>query len=165
MLELANVVADLRELGQTDTEIAQRFGCSPTHIANLSILRGAPESIRLLIRDEVLTPSRAINLLRKHGPEEAAARLSAAAAAMRAAGDSVIRERHFGQPRSAGRLGPEQVQDLVSTLESIARASLDETVKGAALAALRRVGLAPAQVASTAISVVRAEGIAHGAAA
>jgi hypothetical protein len=68
MLEKAEVVRRLINMGWSREKIAARLGYkTPQTIANFELLLAAPERVRQAIRQEEISPSTAIELVREHG--------------------------------------------------------------------------------------------------
>lgn len=90
MYETAVVVKRLLNAEYSEEEIAAKLGFTATHVRNLAVLAAAPKTIVNLIIDGRLSSSMAVEMIKKHGAQEAARILKDAAAQAQADGKDKV---------------------------------------------------------------------------
>ena len=118
--ESAVVIKRLLNLGMEPGEIAAKAGISLPHVDTLTLLASAPPRLALLVANEEVSASLAVDLIRKHGPVDA----------QRRAIDAVERAKQAGHKQATVRNLPES--DFKRTLTKAAPKLFEATTAIAA---------------------------------
>lgn len=94
-LEQALGVKRLLSFGLSETEVGRRIGRSRQHVANLLELAAAPNDVRVMVVEGVVSATEAVKLIRRDGAEAAGATLKLARDAATAAGRTKITARYI----------------------------------------------------------------------
>ena len=90
--DYAGVILRLRSYGLEDAEIARELQRSRTWVANIMTLASAPEPIREMVREKMVSPTEAVRVIREQG-DAASETLADAAREARADGRTKVTRR------------------------------------------------------------------------
>ncbi len=125
-LELAAVIAELRELHRLDVQtICKRLNITEQTIRDTAWLEKAPTELLQLVRNSTVSGTLAIEQIRRHGADKALERLRTSAAHAAAAGKTRVTKKHLSTstvksstPRPK-KISERQTKQFLQTLQTV----------------------------------------------